>query len=71
MLLNSRKQRVVLHWQYSFWTNVEAGVLQGSILASLLFLICVNNLPEKLITNPILLVDDTSLFSVVHDIQKI
>ena len=33
-----RKQRVILNGQYSTWTNVEAGVLQGSILGPLLFL---------------------------------
>ena len=33
-----------------------------------LFLIYINNLPEGLITNTKLFVDDTSLFSVVRDI---
>ena len=37
--LEERKQRVILNGQQSTWTNVEAGVPQGSILGSLLVLI--------------------------------
>ena len=66
--LKDRKQRVVLNGQNSSWANVEAGVPQGSILGPLLFLIYINNLPDNLSTNVKLSADDTSLFSVVHDI---
>ena len=37
--LSNRKQRVVLNGQSSPWTNVHAGLPQGSILGPLLFLI--------------------------------
>ena len=66
--LKDRKQRVALNGQNSSWANVEDGVPQGSILGRLLFLIYINNLPDKLSTNVKLFADDTSLFSVVHDI---
>ena len=60
--LRNRKQRVTLNGQSSSWTNVNAGVPQGSILGPLLFFIYINDLPDGL-------ADDTSLFSVVHDIN--
>ena len=67
--LNERKQRVVLNGQFSTCKNVNAGVPQGSILGPLLFLIYINDLTEALSSNAMYFTDDTSLFSVIHDIQ--
>ena len=67
--LKERKQRVVLNGQHSRWSNVSAGVPQGSILGSL-FLIYINDLPDNLSSNPKLFADDISLFSVEHDINQ-
>ena len=64
---NDRKQRVVLNGKYSIWANIEAGAPQDSILGPLIFLICINDLPGNLISNPELFADDTSLFSVIND----
>ena len=51
------------------WANVHAGVPQGSILDPLLFLIYINDLSDNLTSNAKLFADDTSLFSVVHDLN--
>ena len=66
--LKDRKQRVVSNGKNSSWANIEVAVSQGSILRPLLFLNYINDLPDNLSTNVKLFADDTSLFSVVHDI---
>ena len=66
--MTNRKQRVVLNGQCS-WVDIQAGVLQGSILGPLLSLKHVNDLPNGLKSKCKLFADDTSLFSVVHDIS--
>ena len=68
--LKERKQRVVLNGQHSKWSNTSACVPQGSILGLLLFLIYINDLSDNLSSNPKLFADDTSLFSVLHDINQ-
>ena len=65
-----RKQRVVLNGQHSSWTNVQAGVPQGSILGPLFFLIYINDLFDGLTSNPKLFANDTSLFFVVQNINS-
>ena len=67
--LGDRKQRVVLNGQCSSWADIHAGVPQGSILGPLLFLIYINDLTNDIKSKCKLFADDTSLFSVVHDID--
>ena len=67
--IRNRKQRVTFNGQSSSWTNTNAGVPQGSILGLLLFLIYINDLPDGLSSNTKLFAGDTSLFSVVRDIN--
>ena len=67
--LDSRTQRVILSGPCSSWAKVEAEVPQGSILGPLLFLIYINDLSDNLASNPKLFADDTSLFSVVKNVD--
>ena len=67
--LSFKKQRVVLNGQASPWTSIEAGVPQGSILGPLLFLIYINDLSDGLSTTAKLFADDTSLFSIVQNVN--
>ena len=69
-VLKSRKQRVVLNGEHSSWSDVLAGVPQGSILGPLSFLIYINDLSDGLQGNPKLFADDTSIFATVHNIKK-
>ena len=68
--LKSRKQRVLLNGQHSSWSDVLAGVPQGSILGPLLFLIYINDLSDGLQCNLKLFADYISLFATVHNINK-
>ena len=65
--LTGRFQRVVLSGQTSSWRPILAGVLQGSILGRLLFLVYINDLPNGLIPNTKLFANDTPLFTIVKD----
>ena len=67
--LRYKNQRVILNGKTPSWTDVNAGVLQGSILGPLLFLIYINDLADGLSSNAKLFTDDTSLFSVVHNVN--
>ena len=66
--LKYRKQRVLLNGQNTAWKGITSGVPQGSILEPLLFLIYISDLSDDLPLNCKLFADDTSLFSVVHDV---
>ena len=68
--ISLRKLRVVLNGQHSTWVNIEEWVSQESIPGPLFFLICINDLSDDLTSNPKLFADDTSLFSVVQNINS-
>ena len=68
--LSNRYQRVVLNGQSSSWAEVSAGVPQGSVLGPLFFLMYINDLSCGLSSTTKLFADDTSLFSVVHDVTQ-
>ena len=65
--LNNQYQKVVLNEQSSYQSQVKAGVWQGSILGSLLFLICIKDFLKGLNSNVKLFADDSTLFLVACD----
>ena len=67
--LKDRKQRVVMDGATSDWCSVSSGVPQGSVLGPLLFLIYVNDLPDKLKSNIKLYADDAKLYREIKSVE--
>ena len=65
--LSNRKQRVVIGGKKSEWTDIKAGVPQGSILGPLLFLIYVNDIINDIESEILLFADDTSMYEPILD----
>lgn len=59
--LSDGVQRVTIDGIRSDWGKVEAGVLQGSVLGPLLFLVCINDIVDSISSDFVLFADD-SLF---------
>lgn len=55
--------------QTSNLKNIHTGVLHGSMMGPLLLLIYISDLTESLSSNSKLSADNTSIFSVVHDLN--
>ena len=68
--LQNREQWVVLNEQTSEWSQINCGVPKGSVLGRLLFLIYINDLPDRLTSICKIFADDTSLFSKVFNINE-
>ena len=66
--MRSRKQRVVLKGQTSPLADVNTWVFQVSTFGPLLFLIYINDFADD-VSNTKLFADDTSLFSVVYNVN--
>ena len=67
--LKGKKGRVTWSVPVSSWTSVILGVPQGSVFAPFVFFVYINDLANGLSSNAKLFADDTSLFSVIHDVD--
>ena len=65
--LYGREQRVVINGSNSNWLPVRAGVPQGSILRSLLFINFINDIVNEINAEIKLFADDTSLYLIVDN----
>ena len=62
-----RYQRVTVLGETSDPLPVSSGVRQGSILGPTLFLICVNNLPDSVLTSHVaMFADDTKIYKQIE-----
>ena len=60
--LSERKQFVEINGKKSEWQNVTSGILQGSVLGPLLFLIYRNDFPDGTMSTIYMYADDTKLY---------
>ena len=67
--LKDKKERVTLSVPVSSWISVILRVPQGSVFAPFVFFVYINDLANGLSSNAKLFADDTSLFSIIHDVD--
>ena len=69
--LKDRKQKVIVSGQASDWHSVLSGILQGSVLGLILFVIDINTLPEIVKKSKVyLFADDTKVFKAIDLYSK-
>ena len=66
--LNGRSQTVVLEGDCSEEVPVTSGVPQGSVLGPILFLVYINDLPEKVKSQVRLFADDTAAYLAINSL---
>ena len=60
--LIGRRQSVCVHDTVSLWHNVTSGIPQGSVLRPVLFLLYINDLPDKVASDVYMFADDTKIY---------
>ena len=69
--LRERKQKVTVNGSSSEWCDVTSGVPQGSVIAALLFVIYINDLPENIKSHIYLFADDCKFFREIITLEDI
>ena len=59
--LTQRRQKVLVNGKYSGWCDVLSGVPQRSVLGPILFIIFINDMPDKITSMVHLFADDTKI----------
>jgi len=67
--LTGRKQQVLVNGEQSDSTQVTSGVPQGTVLAPLLFLCFINDLPKNILSTVRIYADDVILYTPVNSIE--
>ena len=67
--LTGRTQQVVINGEMSSKAVIKSGVSQGTVLGPLLFLIYINDLPEKITSSLKLFADDSYMYRVINNTQ--
>jgi hypothetical protein len=67
--LNGRTQRVVINGESSPNANITSGVPQGTVLGPLLFLIYINDIPDRVKSHLRLFADDSYLYRIINSQQ--
>ena len=62
LFLTTRRQWVVINGYFSEWSSVMSGVLQGSILGCLLFILYINDLPSSVSSYIKIFADDVAMY---------
>ena len=66
--LTGRGQRVVINGTFSDWADVESGVPQGSLLAPILFLLFVNDMPNVINSATLaMFADDSKCYRIINN----
>ena len=60
-----RQQQVCVNGSMSKWADVTSGIPQGSVLGPILFVIYINDLPNKIKSDIYMFADDTKVFRTI------
>ena len=60
-----REQRVMMNGSYSKWEPVVRGIPQGSVIEPFLFILCVNSMPDVVLSTIYLFADDARIYQTI------